>query len=135
MAVSEVLPSPGISYGNGMTFTVMNALILRHSENSHCEEWTVIEGEMISFFLMVYIMVLNHRQVPTMVMNFGGTKAARHFFLHFSNCVILLQCGEISSPFGHFDVAFLRTEEAGTHIFNLDWRRPNVQDTPKKQVM
>jgi hypothetical protein len=119
MTVLEALPSSGVSYGNGMTFTVTNAWILCHSENSHCEEWTVIEGEMMSFFLMVYIMVLNHWQVPTMVMNFGGTK-------HFNNCVSLLQHGEISGPSGHFDVALLRTKEAGMHISNLDWRRPNV---------
>ena len=73
------------SYENGMTFTVTNAWILCSSEKGHCEEWTVIEGEMMSVFLMVYIMVLNHWQVPTMVMNFDGTKATRHFFLHFSN--------------------------------------------------
>ncbi len=87
LAVLEALLSPGFSYGNGMTFTVTNARILCHSENGHWKEWTVIEGEMMAVFLMVYIMVLNHWQVPTMVMNFGGTKATRHFFSHFSNRV------------------------------------------------
>jgi hypothetical protein len=96
MAVSEALPSPGVSYGNGMTFTVTNAQILCCSENGHCGEWTVIEGEMMSVFLMVYIMVLNHWQVPTMVMNFDGTKATRHFFLHFSNHI-----GQPTSTWGN----------------------------------
>jgi hypothetical protein len=49
MTVSDALPSPGISYGNGMTFLVTNAWILCRSKNSHCEEWTILEAEMMSF--------------------------------------------------------------------------------------
>ncbi len=79
MAVSDTLPSPGISYGNGMTFLVMNAWILCRSKNGHCDEWTILEAEKMSFFLMIYIMVLNHYQISTMILNFGGTNAARHF--------------------------------------------------------
>ncbi len=130
MAVSDALPSPGISYGNGMTFLVMNAWILCRSKNGHCEEWTVLEAEMMSFFLMVYIMVLNHYPIPTMILNFGGTNAARHFFSHFSNRVSLLQRGEISGPLGPFDMSLLITERSGMHISNLDWRRTKPWDTP-----
>ncbi len=36
MAVSDTLPSPGILYGNGMTFLVTNARILCQSKNGHC---------------------------------------------------------------------------------------------------
>jgi hypothetical protein len=55
MAVSDALPSPGIDYGNGMAFLMINAWILCRSKNGHCEEWTVLKGEMMSFILMVYI--------------------------------------------------------------------------------
>jgi hypothetical protein len=89
---------------------------------------------MMSFFLMVYIMVLNYYQIPTMILNFGGTNAARHFFSHFSDCVRVLQRGEISGPLGPFDMSLLITQRARTHISNLDWRRSKIWDTQEKQV-
>jgi hypothetical protein len=134
MEVSDALSSPGISYGSGMTFLVTNARILCRSKNGYCDEWTILEAEMISFFLMIYIMVLNHYQFPMMILNFGGTNAAKYFFSHFSNHVSLLQCGELSGPLGPFDMSLLITERSGMHISNLDWRRTKIWNTPEKQV-
>jgi hypothetical protein len=104
MAVSDALPSPEISDGNGMTFLVTNAGTLCRSKNSHIEQWTVLKAEMMSFFLMVYIIVSNHCRIPTMILNFGGTNVARHFFSHyFSNRVSL-------------------TSTWGKHSLRMGWR-------------
>jgi hypothetical protein len=83
---------------------------------------------------MVHIMVLNNYRIPTMIWNFGGTKAASHFFSHFSDCVRALERGDISGPLGPFDKSLSSIQSVGTHISNLDWRRPKTWDTPEKQV-
>jgi hypothetical protein len=69
-----------------------------------------------------------------MILNYGRTNAARHFFSHFSNCVSLLQRREISSPLGPFHMSILIMERVGMHISNLDWRRTKTWDTPEKQL-
>ena len=124
-ACSDGLPPTGIDYGNGLTFCVANARIICKSKNGHCHKWTILEGKMMAGILIVFIRVIISWEITCVIFNLGGTRASVAFF-------DALDVELDTLPHAHR--AFVRVEKAGTHVSNLDWRRPNVWSTPEIQI-
>jgi hypothetical protein len=124
-ACSDGLPPTGIDYGNGLRFCVTNARIICRSTNGHCHKWTIAEGKMMAGILIVYIRVIVSWEITCVIFNLGGTSVSVAFF---DSLVVML--GTLSPAHR----ALVRVEKAGTHVSNLDWRRPNVWSTSEDQI-
>jgi hypothetical protein len=111
--------------GNGLRFCVTNAQIICRSKNGHCHIWTVAEGKMMAGILIVYIRVIISWEITCVFFNLGGTRASVAFF-----DALDVELGTLSPAHR----AFVRVEKAGTHVSNLEWRRPNVWSTSEDQI-
>ena len=64
-------------------------------------------------------------EITCVILNLGGTRASVAFY-----DALDVELGTLSPAHR----AFMRVEKAGTHVSNLDWRRPNVWSTSEVQI-
>ena len=77
--------------------------------------------------LIVYICVIISWEITCVIINLGGTRASVAFF---DALDLDKELGTLSPAHR----AFVHVEKAGTHVFNLDWRQPNVWSTSEVQI-
>jgi hypothetical protein len=80
---------------------------------------------MMAGILIIYLRVLISWNISSIIFNLGGTTAAKPFFDAMEMEMEILSPAERS---------LVRVHKAGTHVSNLDWRRPINWSTPEKQI-